>query len=242
SGSRTKRENTSNFLGVARVLAVPTNEEANFPLSEKAERELVDDLGVTIKRDWNLRRDILDNYHDSHFFANFITKRQAYNINFLFPFRILALLSLASSGEYPGGVLALDSEYHLLQPWKLLQLITLTASQQNFLALFPGPPLHFSFVVASFISWDVVSALKESWRKIVARVFDAISGQELFPPRYLLEFLPAKMLESVYLQVQQGGPPPHGSAGHQSRNKLEGGRKQAKASEVALLNRIRNIT
>eukprot|EP00392_Amoebophrya_sp_AT5.2_P014807 g14968.t1 len=183
------REDGDYHLGLDRVLALPSD-PVNYPLSPENERELTTNLRVTIRRDWSMRADILAHYHDSHFFANFATKNHAYNINTVFPFRILCLLQLAH--EYVGGVLALDSEYHILQPFKLLQLFAFFGSQENLCALLPGPPLHFSFVVCAHLSWNAGPAVQEAWRKIVVRVIESGTGVELFPPRYVKEFLPAK--------------------------------------------------
>ncbi|CAD7955450.1 unnamed protein product [Amoebophrya sp. A25] len=140
---------------VDRVLAIPTDELSrtrstgsdypetgmvHYPLSPSVERVLVKDYGVTVRRDWDLRRDILNNLHDSHFWVNFVSNSTAYLNMVCDQFKLLVLLQLAQ--EYVGGVLAIDSDYTIVQPFRVLQYLTFLALHENFATMIPEGPLH----------------------------------------------------------------------------------------------------
>eukprot|EP00392_Amoebophrya_sp_AT5.2_P016839 g17144.t1 len=173
--------------GVDRVLAIPESVPTGGTTGGKISAETIDLLqsryNVVVRKEWNLKKDILAHLHDSHFWVNFLSNSTAYAVNMVCDqFKVLVLLTLGQ--EYAGGVMALDSDYTIVQPFRVLQFLIWLGMQENFATMTPEGPLHVSMIAMSHVTWRADRAVQEAWRKIVVRIFESKTGKELLPPGY----------------------------------------------------------
>ncbi|CAD7966421.1 unnamed protein product [Amoebophrya sp. A120] len=180
-----KNSKMSSVLPPRNTIAAPT--ATTSADSSPLKQLLQDTYQVIIRQDWDLRTDIFQHLHDSHYWVNFVSNQTAYAVNMICDqFKLFVLLQLAQ--EYT-AVLTLDSDYLIVQPYRVLEFFAFLGKDENENLAFMTPegPLHVSMMAASHVTWRADLAVQEAWRRIVLRVFDMHSGTELFPPAYVKE-------------------------------------------------------